>query len=157
MAHRTFIRGSSVFTCTLCDRRTRLTDQGNDTLCPQCWELAGIDNSVNDGYQTWEEVRVECEALLAHIGSHGGNVASAKAGFDFLFIAEEKAASFPEILAAAVASAPAPAAAAGQVEWVATVKDGSTVAFPAPADRKLAKEAFRALGRGGYTSLRRVK
>jgi len=38
-----------VFTCATCGRSTRLAGQGNDEMCAECWELAGLENSVLDG------------------------------------------------------------------------------------------------------------
>jgi hypothetical protein len=50
MTKRYFERGGrGVFKCEICGRNTRRTDQGADSeLCSECWELAGIDNAVND-------------------------------------------------------------------------------------------------------------
>lgn len=38
-----------VFACATCGRSTRLAGQGNDELCAECWELAGLQNQVFDG------------------------------------------------------------------------------------------------------------
>jgi hypothetical protein len=53
MAIRKFYRGSSVLTCRVCDRKTR--DIGNGDICEECWELAGIENEISDGYATAAE------------------------------------------------------------------------------------------------------
>jgi hypothetical protein len=54
MSRKHFERGGrGVFSCEACGRSTRRVDQGGESLCcTECWELAGIDNSVNDGAQT---------------------------------------------------------------------------------------------------------
>lgn len=51
MAKSTFqSRGmiGGVFTCGICGRRTRHTDQGMSHLCPQCDEHTAIENSLPD-------------------------------------------------------------------------------------------------------------
>jgi hypothetical protein len=78
--------GRGVFQCENCGRSTRQVDQGGDSqCCPQCWELAGIDNSVNDGAQTWTEVQSECDHLLAELVAKGGDANKAKRGLDYLW------------------------------------------------------------------------
>jgi len=48
--HSKFQKGHRpVFTCATCGRSTRLAGQGNDEMCAECWELAGLENSVLDG------------------------------------------------------------------------------------------------------------
>lgn len=80
--------GRGVFRCEACGRSTRLVDQGGEHICPQCWELAGIDNSVNDGAQTWAEVSKECEFLLEELVSKGGDAEKAKRGLSYLWPVE---------------------------------------------------------------------
>jgi hypothetical protein len=81
MAIRTFRRGRgpTTFQCQVCERMTRDTGQGVDHLCEQCFDIAGLDNMVNDeGYKPGEpafaSARRECDALLekaVRLGSNG--------------------------------------------------------------------------------------
>jgi len=44
-----FQRGTGVYSCHVCGRKTRSTgDNGQSELCPQCYELAGYENSLSD-------------------------------------------------------------------------------------------------------------
>jgi hypothetical protein len=82
-----FQRGAGgVFKCQCCERSTRVVDQSSDSrCCPECWELAGIDNSVNDGHQSWDEVASECNHLLEVIVKKGGNAENVKSDCDYLW------------------------------------------------------------------------
>lgn len=85
-----FGRGTGVFTCDICTRRTRETGDGVDHLCHECFEISGLDNQVNDndtGPGTPEHASVlkECEALLAEAVAKGSNGAKIKAAADFVF------------------------------------------------------------------------
>ncbi len=75
-SRRHFQQGSSTFTCHCCGRRTRIVDQpeGSD-LCPDCYELYGLQNMVWDGCAN-KGVVTGRAALLAEIGKKGGDVAS---------------------------------------------------------------------------------
>lgn len=68
-------RDGSTFTCDCCGRTTRHTgvQSAGSKLCPQCFELAGIDNEISDGYTTVEEQRAEIDRLKAEIRAKGGN------------------------------------------------------------------------------------
>jgi hypothetical protein len=78
--------GRGVFKCSVCERSTRQVDQGGDSeLCPQCWDLSGIDNSVNDKAQTLSEVAVERDYLLAEAVEKGGNAEHIKSSFTYLW------------------------------------------------------------------------
>ena len=64
----------STYRCECCGRRTRNTGAqsvGSKT-CPQCWDLAGIENEIGDGYTTLDEQRTAIDALLAKIETKGG-------------------------------------------------------------------------------------
>jgi hypothetical protein len=83
-----FVRsGGGVFQCCSCGRSTRLTDQGctDSRCCSECWALAGIDNSVNDGVEPWAEVEAECDRLLAEAVKKGGDAKLIKADFHYLW------------------------------------------------------------------------
>ena len=77
------------FKCVSCDRRTRDTGQGVDHLCYECYELAGLDNQVNDdgrGPDTLtESERSERDQLLAKIIKLGGNAEKVKKQDNYLF------------------------------------------------------------------------
>jgi hypothetical protein len=81
--------GGGVFNCSICERRTRLVDQGGDSeLCPECWELAGLDNMVNDdgpAAGTLAKVAAERDSLLAAAVKKGGNAEKIKASCSFLW------------------------------------------------------------------------
>lgn len=68
-------RGGSVYTCDTCGRSTRHTGAQSlgSTLCPQCFDLAGIENEISDGHATIEEKREEIAALIAEIREKGGD------------------------------------------------------------------------------------
>lgn len=68
-----FKRGETTYTCASCKRLTRNTgDNGQCELCPQCFELAGIENAVNDDDSIIDEVRERVERLAAEIRAAGG-------------------------------------------------------------------------------------
>lgn len=71
-------RDGSTFTCDICGRRTRYTgvQSVGSKLCPQCWDRAGIENEILDGYSTLEEKRAEIEQLEAEIRAKGGVITS---------------------------------------------------------------------------------
>jgi hypothetical protein len=73
---KTFRRGSSTFTCDVCKRLTRETGVQSlgSKLCPQCWDLAGIENEISDGNATLADRRDEVDQLLKHIESKGGDL-----------------------------------------------------------------------------------
>lgn len=76
MAIKTFRRGSSTFKCNVCDRLTRDTgvQSFGNKICPQCYELAGIENGISDGHETREEMDKTIRAYVADIAAKGGNV-----------------------------------------------------------------------------------
>jgi hypothetical protein len=64
-------------------------DQGADSeLCPECWDLAGIDNAVNDsggdpqGLGDWTSER---DRLLAKAVKGGGDPERIKEQFEYLW------------------------------------------------------------------------
>ena len=69
--------GSAVFTCHVCGRKTRDTgDQAvGSRLCPQCWDLAGIENAISDRETTRDAEMAHIRATLATIAGKNGNVA----------------------------------------------------------------------------------
>jgi hypothetical protein len=47
-----FQRGAGVFSCRMCDRQTRGDgDAAGVRLCSECYENAGIENALMDGYE----------------------------------------------------------------------------------------------------------
>lgn len=91
----TFTRGMgrSTFNCISCGRRTRDTDQGGTDCCMQCYEIAGIDNEINDcGYKPGSPEHskrlAECEGLLKDIAKKGGDVEKVKASSDYVWVQE---------------------------------------------------------------------
>lgn len=82
MAIKTFQRGGpGVFTCATCGRRTRETTQAiGSHLCGDCFDLAGLENSLSDGCFTDADVP-EVKRLHAAIITKGGNAASVQRNF----------------------------------------------------------------------------
>jgi hypothetical protein len=84
---RGMYKSSRTFACKCCQHVTRDTGQGESTgLCEPCYELAGIDNSVNDagdeGYLRWADYGDEVMGHVAKLESRGIDVASL--GFSYL-------------------------------------------------------------------------
>jgi hypothetical protein len=63
----------STYTCDTCGRETRNTGAQSmgSKLCPDCFDLCGIDNEISDGHATIEERRADIDALIAKIESKG--------------------------------------------------------------------------------------
>ena len=74
-----FKKGSGVYKCGCCGRSTRATGRGdneNNGLCAECYDLAGIDNEIVDGYVELDDVRDQYAGLLRAIRSKGGKTDS---------------------------------------------------------------------------------
>lgn len=82
-----FGRGGA-FICALCGRRTRQTgaqSMGSE-LCPECYELAGMDNYCNDNGAT--PAAAGYTNLISYtdrIAAKGGNVAAVVRCCEYLF------------------------------------------------------------------------
>lgn len=72
------------FTCAICHRRTRLTGQGNNELCQQCWELAGLENHILDGGDM-AEIAFERDEHFTKALELGSDPALIKAAFSTLW------------------------------------------------------------------------
>ena len=67
--------GGSTYPCDICGRTTRHTgvqSLGSKT-CPQCWDLAGIENAISDG--DTDDYRAQIAALTSDIAAKGGSLA----------------------------------------------------------------------------------
>lgn len=75
-----FQRGAGVFTCKLCDRRTRgIPDSVSLELCGQCYDLCGEDNQHNDdGTTPLPEELTGYNKQLTIIGERGGDTAKVR-------------------------------------------------------------------------------
>jgi len=75
MNNRYFQRGSGVYTCGSCNRRTRGDGESNGCeMCGQCYEIAGWDNHFNDKGETPDaEEMATFNKLLAKIVELGGD------------------------------------------------------------------------------------
>lgn len=67
----------STYLCGCCGRRTRYNG-GEAGNCLECYEIAGLDNMVNDnsyepGSKEYEAAKAECEMLYAKAVKLGGN------------------------------------------------------------------------------------
>ena len=79
MRRNTFTKtAGSTYDCDCCGRKTRNTGAQSlgSRTCPQCFELAGIENEISDGYCTPAERKGTVDTLVAEIVSKGGNVES---------------------------------------------------------------------------------
>jgi hypothetical protein len=105
MSKRHFNRHQTpTFKCMTCERMTRDTGQGVDHLCMECFNIAGLDNQVNDsGEPCTPEILAECNHMLKIIEKRGGNI--------------EKVREFNEYIWPVAAPAPAPIAAAKHVKF----------------------------------------
>lgn len=69
-ANSKFQRGSGVYACVSCTRKTRATGGDNHDLqmCEECYEMAGIENAITDGNNDtvllakFEELKARCIA-----------------------------------------------------------------------------------------------
>ena len=79
-----FIKGAGgVYKCRCCGRGTRSTGNGDNEhvkLCEQCYEMGGIENSIEDGNYEDETGKAklieEIKALAAVITARGGKAES---------------------------------------------------------------------------------
>jgi hypothetical protein len=90
--HKHFKRGQNpTFKCVTCERNTRDTGQGVDHLCEDCFEIAGLDNQVNDsGEPVTKAILQECTDRLAKIKKLGGNAERVKAANTYIWAAPKK-------------------------------------------------------------------
>ncbi len=77
------------FECRGCGRKTRETGVQSigAEYCPDCYELAGMDNACNDNRTTPEQegYTAEIARRLKNIESKGGNVQRVKDSNEYLF------------------------------------------------------------------------
>ena len=83
MAISRFRRGSAVYACTVCGRQTRYTGAQplGQRTCPQCYDLAGIENEIRDHYSTLDENRATIDRLIDEVASKGGDVSAWRTTF----------------------------------------------------------------------------
>ena len=84
MAYQTnrFKAGSGCFKCRMCKRNTRDTgDNGSVELCPQCYELAGYENTVLDGEALTAGDEANIKAAFAQLRDFPDASAKAIAGW----------------------------------------------------------------------------
>lgn len=73
-----------IITCNCCSRKAKPAD--NDTCCQECYEIAGIQNTIYD-YGIEEAMRLygsELESLVRECLRKGGDRSKLYAEFDFL-------------------------------------------------------------------------
>lgn len=74
------------FKCRVCERNTRNPDHCGTELCAQCYELAGMDNMVNDNaMELTPEIIAERDQLFNEAVKKGGNGDRIKNCNDFLW------------------------------------------------------------------------
>ncbi len=79
-----FARGSGCYRCRCCNRQTRSTGNGdneNVLLCVQCFELAGLENAVQDGEVLSDSEKRHAKNLIESVIAHGGRDAWSYATF----------------------------------------------------------------------------
>lgn len=83
MAIKKFYRGSTTFKCNVCRRGTRDTgvQSAGNKICPQCFELAGIENEISDGYCTLADMLSRIRGYVAEVAAKGGDVSEWKETF----------------------------------------------------------------------------
>lgn len=85
-----FKKGSGVYECRCCGRRTRDSHgEGDITLCAQCYELAGLENMMNDGYDA-DDYTNDARVYFAELTAKG--VADVRSVFPELYDAVYPAA-----------------------------------------------------------------
>jgi phage FluMu protein Com len=64
----------ATYRCDTCGRLTRYTGAQSlgSKLCPQCFDLAGLENDISDGNRTAAECRGEVLGLVEAIEAKGG-------------------------------------------------------------------------------------
>ncbi len=69
-----FGRGTGVYSCTACTRKTRQTGGDNDSLkmCEECYEIAGLENTIADHGDPEERHASEIARLTHLCRSKGG-------------------------------------------------------------------------------------
>jgi hypothetical protein len=86
MNHNRFKRGRSTYPCSICKRMTRDTGSGVDLdMCPECYELAGLDNMVNDNGTPEAEWIGWRDALLVKAVKRGSDAERIRRCFTFLW------------------------------------------------------------------------
>lgn len=72
-----FIKGAGgVFACASCGQNTRATNETQGfEICPICYDVGGMENSLSDGNMTVAEFMERCKAISGfdaekHIGQH---------------------------------------------------------------------------------------
>lgn len=69
-----FTRGRPTYNCAVCERRTRDVDGAASHLCTHCYQMAGIENEVADGYTDPQQGEKEIAALKAECTKKGGKL-----------------------------------------------------------------------------------
>ena len=70
-----FKKGSGVYSCSCCGRKTRATGRNDNEhlqMCAECYDLGGLENLIEDEGET-PELLAEAAALRARIVKLGGN------------------------------------------------------------------------------------
>lgn len=75
LKHDRFKRGSGCFVCRMCQRQSRDTgDNGQLELCPECYEIATLENSISDYGDPDGKLAQQVEALTAQCKAKGGKL-----------------------------------------------------------------------------------
>lgn len=72
---RRFAKGSGVYACGCCGRRTRSTGRGDNEIvgnCAECYDLAGEENSLSDTGDFYDSP-ANVVAMIDTVAASGGN------------------------------------------------------------------------------------
>lgn len=133
MAKRTFSKfqhGTGCFSCRCCGRKARETarNSGCGDICGPCFDLAGIENEISDGYRTALDAKDEIANLIEEIESAGGSLDN---WADLLsLLGTEMANSGSEVIPAETASAPEVMRAEKTAQEHARESQNATVVIP---------------------------
>lgn len=70
-----FARGSAVYRCRCCNRKTRQTGRGDNDmveLCAECYDLAGEENSLSDTGEFYDSPQ-NILSMIADVEAKGGD------------------------------------------------------------------------------------
>ena len=76
MKTTTFTKGSGCYVCNSCRRKTRDDGNGDSVgcgLCTECYELAGLENTISDEGAT-DELLAQVTELKLKIRAKGGKI-----------------------------------------------------------------------------------
>jgi hypothetical protein len=83
--HSKFERGKGVFSCEVCERKTRGGTGSNVRMCSQCYDVSGMENECQDELVTWADARQRALPLLRDCERKGGNGVRLRSVFAWVY------------------------------------------------------------------------